>query len=108
MTNSIEVKLQELFNSIQIQPEYSRSPLEISQFHWNQKLDDFVVEYVIGNKKYIFHFDVERAANLNSEQVFQDPLEQLEFEVNYIKRMHERGIGAKEYYPFTDITTYVG
>ncbi|RSK27628.1 hypothetical protein EJF36_12490 [Bacillus sp. HMF5848] len=102
MTNSIEVKLQELFNSIQIQPEYSRKSLKISQFHWNQKLDDFIVEYVIGNKKYIFRFDVERAANLNSEYVSQDPLEQLESEVKYIKRMHERGIGSKEYYPFTE------
>lgn len=43
-----------------------------------------------------------------SYEVSDDKLELLENEVNYIKRMIESGIGAKEYYPLTEIKGNIG
>lgn len=100
MKSTIQEKLQHIFGSIEIYSEYSSEVTRIETFRWNQDPINFKVEYFIQSQKYVFHFDREEAEVLG---VKTDPLEQLEDEVKYIKRMHERGIGAKEYYPFTSI-----
>lgn len=100
MKATIQLKLQLLFKSIEIYPEYSQEVKRIDSFTWNEDLVDFEIEYFIGQTKYVFHFDKKEAEVLG---VKTNPLEQLEDEVKYIKRMHERGIGSKDYYPFTSI-----
>lgn len=100
MKATIQHKLQTLFNSIEIYPEYSQEIKRIDSFTWNEDLVDFKVEYCIGQEKYVFHFDREEAEVLG---VKTNPFEQLEDEVKYVKRMYERGIGSKDYYPFTSI-----
>lgn len=101
MNEKIHNQMKEMFNGIEIYPEYSREAIKITKFTWNHKIDDFIVEYDINNRKFLFHYSDLLARELDIEPV--DPLKQLESEVMYIKRMVERGIGAKEFYPFTSI-----
>jgi len=58
--------------------------------------------YVKLYTRYVFHYNDQIAKDISAD-FSQNPLEQLENEVLYIKRMFERGMGAKEYYPFTKI-----
>ncbi|WP_175596725.1 hypothetical protein [Bacillus sp. MRMR6] len=55
----------------------------------------------MADQKYVFHYNEQIASRIGAH-FSNNPLEQLENEVLYMKRMYERGIGAKEYYPFTD------
>lgn len=103
MENRIQEKINEIFTSIEIYPEYSSDPIKILQFKWNLDMIDFIVEYYIHQKKYVFHYNEQIAKEIGFNYIKVNPLEQLENEVKYIKRMYERGIGAKEYYPFTNI-----
>ncbi|MBM6616611.1 hypothetical protein [Bacillus suaedaesalsae] len=100
MASTIQEKIQQIFDSIEIKYEYSSDVTRIETFNWNGELHDFKVEYFIGSQKYVFHYDREEVKNLG---VKTNPIEQLEDEVRYVKRMHERGIGSKDYYPFTTI-----
>ncbi|KAA0546282.1 hypothetical protein FZW96_16380 [Bacillus sp. BGMRC 2118] len=100
MFSSIQERLEQLFDSIEIYLEYSPDVKRIDQFTWNGDVHPFRVEYVIDSATYVFQFEEETANKLGMKT---DPLEQLEDEVRYIKRMYERGIGSKDYYPFTTI-----
>lgn len=84
-------------------PEYSPEIIKIKDVTWNQDMVDFRVDYYKNQNKYIFHFNKQLAKEIGTLDLSKDPLEQLASEVKYIKRMYERGIGAKEYYPFTQI-----
>lgn len=97
----IQKKISEIFEGIEIYPEYSSSTINITKYRWNGDMKDFVVEYFIEESKYVFHFNEEIAKALGINIKSLDPLNQLESEVKYVKRMFERGIGTKEYYPFT-------
>ncbi|WP_140354926.1 hypothetical protein [Litchfieldia alkalitelluris] len=101
LINETQEKIEEIFSRIEILPEYAPTPIKITTFNWNQDVADFAVEYLIGRKKYLFHYNAELASELGTEYLNLDPIEQLEKELQYIKRMYERGIGSKEYYPFT-------
>ncbi|MFE8700468.1 hypothetical protein ACFYKX_07580 [Cytobacillus sp. FJAT-54145] len=101
MMIQIQNQIEEMFNRIEIFPEYSEDTIKISRFSWNNDVVDFLVEYYIEHRKFVFHYSDLLARDLDIEPV--DPLKQLECEVKYIKRMVERGIGAKEFYPFTRI-----
>ncbi|WP_456274764.1 hypothetical protein [Bacillus sp. AK031] len=60
------------------------------------------MEYYINQQKVVFYYSMELAVGTGEDLQNLDPFEQLEKEVKYVKRMYERGIGAKEYYPFTE------
>ena len=96
MKDEVNARINDLFKSIEIHPEYSTDPVKITNYQWNQDLNDFTVVYYIHRKKYTFRYN-----EMNGERL--NPLRQLEKEVHYIKRMNERGIGSKHYYPFTTI-----
>ena len=106
METNIPEKIYEIFNSVEIFSEYSSESIKIKEFFWNGDPDNFIVEYVINQTTYIFHYNNQIASEIDSiylKKSLLSPLDQLEFELNYIKRMYERGIGSKEYYPFTNI-----
>lgn len=103
METNIQEKIRDIFNSVEICSEYSSESIKIKDFYWNGNLDNFIVEYSINQTRYIFHHNNQIASEINSIYLKNCPLDQLEFELNYIKRMYERGIGSKEYYPFTNI-----
>jgi hypothetical protein len=66
-------------------------------------MEDFKVEYFIGSTKYVFHYTERVSPELAGYEISDDPLEQFENEVMYVKRMMARGMGAKDYYPFTKV-----
>ncbi len=101
--NEIQAKIDEIFESVSIYPEYTGEVIRITDYEWSQEIEDFRVEYYVGRRKYVFYYPDELEKPLKGYEVSVDKLEQLENEVNYIKRMMERGIGAKEYYPLTEI-----
>jgi 5-methylcytosine-specific restriction enzyme subunit McrC len=101
--NEIQAKLDEVFKSITIILEYSTEIIRITDYVWNGKMDDFQVEYVIGSTKYVFCYPERLNQKLTAYEIREDRLEQLEDEVMYVKRMMTRGIGAKVYYPLTEI-----
>jgi hypothetical protein len=103
MQTNIQEKIHEIFNGVEIFSEYSSESIKIKEFFWNGDLDNFIVEYAINQTRYIFHYNHQIASEINSIYLKNSPLAQLEFELKYIKRMYERGIGSKEYYPFTNI-----
>jgi hypothetical protein len=98
----IEQKLRDMFDCIEIYPPFTPNPIKITDFIWNKSIEDFKVTYFIGNGKYVFHYNEQIAREIGVD-FSNNPLEQLEQEVLYMKRMQERGIGAKEYFPFTEI-----
>jgi hypothetical protein len=97
-----EQKIREMFERIQIYSEFSPEPIKITEYKWNKSMTDFEVIYFLGNVKYVFRYNDQIASEIVGD-FLKNPLEQLEKEVLYIKRMKERGIGAKEYFPFTEI-----
>jgi hypothetical protein len=103
MKINIQEKITEIFTSVEIHPEYSPEIINIKNFKWNNDICNFKVEYYVDQTKYVFHFNEQIANEISSEYFSKNPLEQLEREVKYIKRMYERGIGSKDYYPFTHI-----
>ena len=103
MEANIQEKIHEIFNGVEIFSEYSSESIKIKEFFWNGDLNNFIVEYAINQTRYIFHYNHQIASEINSIYLKNSALAQLEFELNYIKRMYERGIGSKEYYPFTNI-----
>jgi 5-methylcytosine-specific restriction enzyme subunit McrC len=106
--NEIQAKIDEIFESVSIYPEFTDEVIRITEYEWGQEIEDFRVEYYVGRRKYVFHYPDELDVPLEGYEVSDDKLEQLENEVNYIKRMMERGIGAKEYYPLTEIKGNIG
>ena len=108
MKNIKHEKIQDIFNSIVIYPEYTETPIKITQYSWNGNLEDFIVEYYVNQERLVFQYNKDLAAEKDANYLHLDPFEQLEQEVKYIKRMYERGIGAKECYPFTNIITDTG
>jgi hypothetical protein len=98
----IEQKLRDFFQSIEIYPPFTSDPIRIRDFNWNKSMEDFKVTYLLGNAKHVFHYNEQIAREIDVD-FSKNPLEQLEKEVLYIKRANERGIGAKEYFPFTEI-----
>ncbi|OLO38082.1 hypothetical protein BTR23_11845 [Alkalihalophilus pseudofirmus] len=100
MNRDTQEKVDSIFKSIEIVPEYSSRTLKIDRFTWNGDMEDFIVVYFVGPTKFTFHYNDEIANELGIETK-KNPVQQLELEVNYLKRMYERGIGSKEYYPFT-------
>jgi 5-methylcytosine-specific restriction enzyme subunit McrC len=103
MIEEVQTKIDEIFKGIVIRPEYSTESIQITDYKWNQKMDDFKVEYVIGSTKYVFHYPERLSSDLAVYDIREDRLKQLEDEVMYVKRMLARGIGAKDYYPLTHI-----
>jgi 5-methylcytosine-specific restriction enzyme subunit McrC len=101
--DEIQAKIDDIFKSITISPEYSTEIIRITEYEWNRKMDDFKVEYFIGNTKYVFHYPERLSSKLADYEIREDRLEQLEDELMYVKRMFARGIGAKDYYPLTEI-----
>jgi 5-methylcytosine-specific restriction enzyme subunit McrC len=101
--DEIQAKIEEIFQSITIRPEYSTEVIRITDYEWNGKIDDFQVEYFIGITKYVFRYPERLNPELAAYEISDDRLEQLENEVKYVKRMMTRGIGAKEYYPLTEV-----
>jgi 5-methylcytosine-specific restriction enzyme subunit McrC len=99
----IQAKIDEILKSITISPEYSTEIIRITDYEWNGKMDDFQVEYFIESTKYVFRYPERLNPELAAYEISEDRLEQLENEVMYVKRMMTRGIGAKDYYPFTEI-----
>lgn len=103
MVDNLQQKIKELFESIKIRSTYSSDVITIDKFMWNGDYVDFLVEYYIGDTKYIFHYNKQIAKKGDKKGLEINPYTQLKAELMYIKRMYERGIGAKEYYPFTSI-----
>lgn len=103
MRENVESKLADIFQRIKIHPEYSPESIQIKDYYWNGSMEDFRVEYYIEDRKCVFHYNEEIAKRVGEDYINIDPLEQLESELKYIDRMYGRGIGAKEYYPFTEI-----
>jgi hypothetical protein len=101
--DEIQAKIDDMFKSITISPEYSTEIIRITDYEWNRKMNDFKVEYFIGDTKYVFHYPVRLSSELADYDIREDRLEQLEAELIYVKRMFARGIGAKDYYPLTEI-----
>jgi 5-methylcytosine-specific restriction enzyme subunit McrC len=101
--DDIQAKIDGIFKSITISPEYSTEIIRITDYEWNGKMDDFQVEYYIGSTKYMFRYPERLNPELAAYEISEDRLEQLENEVMYVKRMMTRGIGAKDYYPLTEI-----
>ncbi|AZV43189.1 hypothetical protein [Peribacillus asahii] len=101
MKDNIQEKLGEILDSVEIYPEYSSDIIRVKNFTWNKDLVDFIVEYYINGTKCIFRYNDQIAKEYDS--IKDNPLEQLEWELTYIKRMYERGSGAKEYHPCTTI-----
>jgi 5-methylcytosine-specific restriction enzyme subunit McrC len=99
----IQARIDEIFKGIEIRPEYSTEVILITEYEWNGKMDDFRVEYFIGSTKYVFHYPERVSPELAVYEISKDPLKQFENEVMYVKRMMARGIGAKEYYPLTEV-----
>lgn len=99
---STQQRLQDFFYNMEIHPEFAEEPIRITRYNWNENEDDFIVDFWIEQRQYRFHYNLERAEQFGPEYKNIDPVKQLEDEVNYIKRMYERGIGSKEYYPFTE------
>jgi 5-methylcytosine-specific restriction enzyme subunit McrC len=101
--DEIQAKIEEILKSITIRPEYSTEVIRITDYEWNGKMDDFQVEYFIESTKYVFLYPERLNPELAAYEISDDRLEQLENEVIYVKRMITRGIGAKEYYPLTEV-----
>jgi 5-methylcytosine-specific restriction enzyme subunit McrC len=101
--DEIQAKIDDMFKSITISPEYSTEIIRITDYEWNRKMNDFKVEYFIGDTKHVFHYPVRLSSELADYDIREDRLEQLEAELTYVKRMFARGIGAKDYYPLTEI-----
>jgi hypothetical protein len=78
---------------IEIHPPYSSEPIRIIEYTWNKSIEDFKVVYFLQGNRYVFHYN-ERLASGIDVDFSKNPLEQLEKEVLYVKRMYERGIGA--------------
>ncbi|MCD8511396.1 MAG: hypothetical protein LRY73_17060 [Bacillus sp. (in: Bacteria)] len=102
MKKEIVERLTAIFNQLEIFTDHCQEPVKINEFSWNGSMEDFVVEYYIRKKKYVFHYNRQLLTD-SSNTVKTDPVEQLKDELEYIKRMHERGIGSKEYYPMTQV-----
>ncbi|MFD1039864.1 DUF6438 domain-containing protein [Virgibacillus byunsanensis] len=90
--------IHEIADSIEIVNPYSREAVKIDHFSWNESIEDFRLSFRISNNYYIFHMNSRRAGKNLTQQ---DVLEQLEKELNYLKRSYKRGISSKEYLPFT-------
>ncbi|MFJ8265491.1 hypothetical protein [Peribacillus asahii] len=101
MKDNIQEKLGEILDSVEIYPEYSPDIIRVKSFTWNKDLVDCIVEYYLNGTKCIFRYNDQITKEYDS--IKDNPLEQLEWELTYIKRMYERGISAKEYYPCTTI-----
>jgi hypothetical protein len=54
--DEIQAKIDEIFKSITIRPEYSTEVIRITEYEWNGKIDDFQVEYFIESTKYVFRY----------------------------------------------------
>ena len=95
METNIQEKIRDIFNSVEICSEYSSESIKIKDFYWNGNLDNFIVEYSINQTRYIFHHNNQIASEINSIYLKNCPLDQLEFELNYIKRMYEEELAPK-------------
>jgi hypothetical protein len=54
MENTIEQKISNIFNRIVINPPYSPVPIKITQFSWNQDMEDYEVIYFLDDRKLCF------------------------------------------------------
>jgi hypothetical protein len=91
-----------IFDTIEIQEEYSTEVIKIKKYEWNGDSQNFKIKFYLKNKEYLFHCNKEicEAVGVNWDSL--DILKQLEWEINYLKRVYERGIGAKDYILFTN------
>ncbi|MEK4512069.1 hypothetical protein EJP82_18110 [Paenibacillus anaericanus] len=73
---------------------------KITSFSWNGMLNDFLLEFTIGNTKLTFRVNSElckeKGYNFNDMNV----IDQFEKEIHYLKRAYYRGIYSKDYLPF--------
>jgi hypothetical protein len=99
-TDIIQMKLNRIVNNFNL--EMDNPECKITSFNWNGRLDDFLIEFYVGDSKYNFRINDDLCKQKGFNTDGMDVITQFEKEINYLKRAYIRGIYSKDYLSFTN------